>query len=130
MTALPTARTVRNGSPLASVSPPARMPAACMLRRQPISRSPSHAKQDVFQSRLVRTVTKPWEADLEVHALPPGECAAFSDPDYVIHVGILFAWHLIIRRMSLAPLKAEAERRAHQARRASRGLAFELLEKS
>jgi hypothetical protein len=32
---------------------------------------------------VVGAVTKPWEADVKFHALPPADFAAFSDPDYV-----------------------------------------------
>ena len=101
---------------------------------------------------VVGAVTKPWEADVKFHALPPADFAAFSDPGYVKIVWTLRAdavgpnesifrtetrvattdapsrskfrryWAffspgiLIIRRMSLGALKAEAVRRARESR--------------
>src|SRR5262249_47613425 len=92
-------------------------------------------------------VTKPWEPNVTFRALPPGEFAAFSEPDYVKIAWTLradpidrtscvfrtetraiatdpaarsrFRWYwafaspgiALIRRLSLRPLKRDAERR-------------------
>jgi hypothetical protein len=101
---------------------------------------------------VVGAVTKPWEANVTFHALPPDEFAAFSEPGFVKIVWTLSAepldgdtsmfrtetravatdamararfrryWAFVspgialIRRLSLRPLKGEAERRARAAR--------------
>lgn len=97
---------------------------------------------------VVGAVTKPWEANVTFHALPPDEFAAFSKPGFVKIAWTLSAeplegdtsmfrtetravatdamararfrryWAFVspgialIRRLSLRPLKGEAERRA------------------
>ncbi|MEO8679848.1 MAG: hypothetical protein ABI665_12420 [Vicinamibacterales bacterium] len=97
---------------------------------------------------VVGGVTKPWEANPTFRALPPGEFAAFNEPDYVKIAWTLRAdpvsadqsifrtetrvmttdaasrakfrryWSflspgiILIRWLSLGPLKADAERRA------------------
>ena len=102
---------------------------------------------------VMGAVTQPWKANVVFRALPPGEFAAFNDPDYVKIVWTLRAdpvdaahsifrtetravatdaearrkfrryWSflspgiIVIRWMSLGPLKADAEQRASSERR-------------
>jgi len=104
---------------------------------------------------VVGAFTRPWEANVTFHALPPEEFAAFAQPGFVKIVWTLRAdpldretsifrtetravatdaearanfrayWAFaspgiaLIRRLSLPPLKREAERRASTAGRAS-----------
>jgi len=104
---------------------------------------------------VVGAITRPWEANVTFHALPPEEFAAFAQPGFVKIVWTLRAdpldgetsifrtetravatdaearanfrayWAFaspgiaLIRRLSLPPLKREAERRASTAGRAS-----------
>jgi hypothetical protein len=82
---------------------------------------------------VVGAVTKPWEANVTFRSLPAETFRAFNEPDYVKIVWTLRAdaisattskfrryWSLLspgiilIRRLMLGPLKAEAERRAQQ----------------
>ena len=101
---------------------------------------------------VVGAITRPWEANVTFHALPPAEFAAFAQPGFVKIVWTLRAdpldretsifrtetravatdgearayfrayWAFaspgiaLIRRLSLPPLKREAERRAQSAR--------------
>ena len=98
---------------------------------------------------VMGAVTKPWEANVTFHPLPPAEFAAFAEPGFVKIAWTLRAdaidettsmfrtetraratdatararfrqyWALVspgialIRRLSLRPLRHEAERRAH-----------------
>lgn len=109
---------------------------------------------------VVGAVTKPWEADVTFHALPPQQFAAFSEPGFVkivwtLRVDPLDAessifrtetraiatdaaararfrryWAFaspgiaLIRRLSLQPLKRDAERRADARRDSHRAYAW------